>query len=511
MAEAEGILQGHVTGLTLATTARKRVERSRRCLDKLMAAGATIYGVNTGFGKLSNQRIESDEVLALQENLLRSHAVGMGPLLSISVSRLALALRIQSLAKGYSGVTTALLDTLIEMYNRGVVPAIPEQGSVGASGDLAPLAHLALVVMGEGHAFVSRPGADSNGRAGPRHRPLSGRAALRRVHLKPHRPLAKEGISLINGTQISTAILADALVRARHLSKVADIAGAMTVEATKSSLRPFDPRIQTVRPHPGQSACAANLRRLLAGSEIMPSHADCSKVQDAYSLRCMPQAHGTFRDAITYIAAVVEREMNSATDNPLVFADTEEVLSGGNFHAQPIALASDLLAAAATDLASISERRVENLVNPDLSGLPGFLTPHPGLNSGMMLVQVLAAALVSENKTLAFPASVDSIPTSANREDHVSMSTAAARKCRTVVINTTRVLACELLCAAQGLDFLLPLHPGKGADAGYRHVRQSVRPLGRDRTLHRDLEAVERLIRSGSFLAAVESASGVLN
>ena len=457
---------------------------------------------------MANQRIPADEVLALQENLLRSHAVGMGPLLSIGVSRLALALRIQALAKGYSGVTAELIDRLIDMYNRGVVPAIPELGSCGASGDLAPLAHLALVVMGEGHAFVTRPGTE-DGRAGPRKKPLSGRAALRRVHLQPHRPQAKEGLSLINGTQISTAILAEALVRARHLATVADIAGAMTVEATKSSQRPFDPRIQQVRPHPGQVTTAANLRRLLANSEINRSHADCSKVQDAYSLRCMPQVHGAFRDALAHITRVVECEMNSATDNPLVFVDTGEVLSGGNFHAQPIGQAADLLSAAAADLSSISERRTENLVNPDLSGLPGFLTPHPGLNSGLMLVQVLAAALVSENRALAFPASTDSIPTSANREDHVSMSTTAARKCRTVVTNLGRVLACELFCAAQGLEFLQPLRPGKGVAAGYRHLREHVRPLGRDRTLHRDLETVDRLIRSGSLLAAVRSATTV--
>jgi histidine ammonia-lyase len=508
--DAERLLHGQVARLSLAPAARKRVERSRRCLDDLLAAGESIYGVNTGFGKLANQRIEPQEVLALQENLLRSHAVGMGPLLCPGVSRLALVLRIQALAKGYSGITPELIDMLIEMYNRGVVPAIPEQGSVGASGDLAPLAHLALVVMGEGHAFVTKPGVDGEFLGKSRPKALSGRAALKRVHLKPHRPQSKEGLSLINGTQISTAILAEALVRARHLAKVADIAGAMTVEATKSSLKPFDPRIQEIRPHPGQAACAANLCRLLEESEIMPSHADCSKVQDAYSLRCMPQVHGTLRDALAHAFQVVERELNSATDNPLVFSDTNEVISGGNFHAQPIALTSDLLAAAVTDLGSISERRTENLVNPDLSGLPGFLTPHPGLNSGMMIVQVLAAALVSENKGLSFPASVDSIPTSANREDHVSMAPAAARKCRLIVTNTTRVLACEILCAAQGLEFHRPLKAGKGAEAAFQHVREHVRPLGRDRTLHRDLEAVERLIRSGSLLAVVEEVCGSL-
>jgi histidine ammonia-lyase len=502
--DAERILRGRVERLTLAAEARRRVQQARRCVEDLLARGETIYGVNTGFGKLSNQRIEPQEVLALQENLLRSHAVGMGPLLSLGESRLALALRIQALAKGNSGVTVELIDALIEMFNRGVTPAIPELGSVGASGDLAPLAHLALVVMGEGHAFVSR-----TGRGIPR-KPMSGRAALRRVHLEPHRPRAKEGLSLINGTQISTALLAEALVRARHLLKIADVAGAVTIEATKSSQRPFDERIQRVRPHPGQAACAANLRRLLADSEVMVSHADCGKVQDAYSLRCMPQVHGTARDAAAHVAAVVEREMNSATDNPLVFPETNEIISGGNFHAQPIALASDLLAAALADLSSISERRVENLVNPDLSGLPGFLTPHPGLNSGMMLVQVLAAALVAENRAASFPASVDSIPTSANREDHVSMSTNAARKCRTVAANATRVLACELLCGCQGLEFHKPLRPGRGVEAAYRVVREHVRPLGRDRTLHRDLEAVERLIRSGALLESVEAVCGPL-
>jgi histidine ammonia-lyase len=358
------------------------------------------------------------------------------------------------------------------------------------------------VVIGEGQAFVG-PDADPA-------RPVGGRAALRRAGLTPYRLQAKEGLSLINGTQVSTALLADALVRARHLVKIADVAGAMTVEATKSSVRPFDPRIQRIRPHPGQIACADNLRLLLRDSEVMASHAECGKVQDAYSLRCMPQVHGSCRGGLAHVAGVVECELNAATDNPLVFAEDDEILSGGNFHGQPVALAADLLAAAVADLSSVSERRVENLVNPDLSGLPGFLTPQPGLNSGMMLVQVLAAALVSENKALAFPASVDSIPTSANREDHVPMSTAAARKCRAVVTNAGRVLACELLCAAQGLDFHRPLKAGRGAEAAYRHVREHVPPLGRDRTLHRDLEAVEGLVRTGSLLAAVEAACGPL-
>lgn len=509
LSDAERLLHGQVHTLRLSPMARRQVEQSRRVLSDLLTDAATIYGVNTGFGKLSNQRIEAHEVLALQQNLLRSHAVGMGSLLPLGVARLSLALRIQALVKGYSGVTVELVEALIETFNRGVIPAIPEQGSVGASGDLAPLAHLALVVIGEGHAFLTTPGSDVDAR-GKRPKPMSGRAALRRARLKPYQLQAKEGLSLINGTQISTALLADALVRARHLAKVADIAGAMTLEATRSSLRPFDPRIQQIRPHPGQADCAANIRTLMQGSEILPSHAECGKIQDAYSIRCMPQVHGSLRDALAHITRIVEIEFNSATDNPLVFADTGEVLSGGNFHAQPIGLAADLLAAAVADLSSISERRVENLVNPDLSGLPGFLTPHPGVNSGMMIVQVLAAALVSENKTLSFPASVDSIPTSANREDHVSMAPLAARKARMIVTNATRVVSAELLCAAQGLEFRNGLRPGRGAEAAYRHIREHVRPLGRDRTLHRDLEAVERLIRTGSLLAAVEAACGPL-
>jgi histidine ammonia-lyase len=500
--DAEAILTGRVDTLSLAEPARERVVRSRACVTELLAGGATIYGVNTGFGKLAGTRVAPDDALALQENLLRSHAVGRGRLLPAGVSRLALALRVQALAKGFSGVTPALLDALLDLFNAGIVPAVPCQGSVGASGDLAPLAHLALLLVGEGRAVV-----DAAGRA---RRTIPGRAALRRAGLTPYRLQAKEGLALVNGTQISTALLADALVRARRLARAADLVGAMTVEATKSSQRPFDARIQAARPHPGQAACAANLRRLLADSEVMRSHAGCAKVQDAYSLRCMPQVHGTFRDALAYVTAVVVREMNSATDNPLVFADGEEVISGGNFHAQPVALAADLLAAAAADMASISERRVENLVNPDLSGLPGFLTPQPGLNSGMMIVQVLAAAVVAEARANAFPASTDSIPTSANREDHVSMATLAARKARRAVTLLGRVLACELVCAAQGLEFHRPLRPGRGVEAACTRLREHVPPLGRDRTLHRDIARGERLLRSGSLLTAAEVECGPL-
>lgn len=509
LSEARSILAGEVPSVRLAPQARRAIQRAHGCLVQRLAAGDTLYGVNTGFGKLASQRIEAQDILHLQENLLRSHAVGMGQLLPLSVARLALALRIQALAKGHSGVTLELVEALASLYNAGVVPAVPEQGSVGASGDLAPLAHLALVVIGEGHAFVEGTRRSSD-RSPPAQKPLSGRAALKKAGLAPYRLQAKEGLSLINGTQVSTALLADALALGESLLKAADVAGAMTVEAIKGSERPFDPRIQAIRPHPGQAACAANLKRLLADSEVMRSHAGCAKVQDAYSVRCMPQVHGAARDGLAFARAVLEREMSSATDNPLVFPDTGEVISGGNFHAQAVGQAADLTALALADLSSISERRVENLVNPDLSGLPGFLTPHPGLNSGLMIVQVLAAALVSENKALAHPASVDSIPTSANREDHVSMAPIAARKARAVACNLSRVLACEVLSAAQGLEFALPLRPGKGAWAAFEEVRKHVRPLGRDRTLHRDIEAVEKLIVSGALVAAAEAAVGPL-
>jgi histidine ammonia-lyase len=501
LAEAAAVLSGEVVRLRLAGSCREAVERSCQCLDHLLSAGQVIYGVNTGFGKLAQQRIEADEMLQLQENLIRSHAVGMGLPLSPGISRLALALRIQSLVQGYSGVTWGLIERLVELFNRGVIPVLPEQGSVGASGDLAPLAHLALLLLGEGEAWLLAAGQSLHELA--RQKPVPGRQALHLAGLEPYQLRPKEGLALINGTQVSCALLAEAAVQAEQVAALADVALSLTLEATRSSLRPFDARLAQVRPHPGAAVCASNVRLLLQESDILPSHAHCSKVQDAYSLRCSPQVHGTFRDAVGFARQVVEREMNSVTDNPLIFADTREVISGGNFHGQPLSLAADLLCAAAATLSSISERRVENLVNPDLSGLPGFLARRPGLESGMMLVQVLAAALTSENKALAHPAGVDSIPTSGNREDHVSMSMHAARKACQVLVNTRRVLACEFLCAAQGLEYLLPLRPGRGALAAYEFLRSRVPPLECDRTLYADLAAVEEVLADGSLLRAV--------
>ncbi|MBI3268434.1 MAG: histidine ammonia-lyase [Planctomycetes bacterium] len=483
--------------LQLGESAVERVLAARRVIENALASGATLYGVNTGFGKLSGVRIPPAQIADLQVNLLRSHAVGLGPPLSDEEVRLTMLLRVNALARGCSGVTLELLRTFVELFNRGVVPVVPEQGSVGASGDLAPLAHLALVILGEGEA---RFGGER----------LPGGEALRRAGLAPHQPGAKEGLSLINGTQVSTGILASVLVRARDLCRVADLAGATSLEALKGTLTAFDPRIQAVRPHPGQQASARNVQRLLAGSEILLSHKECGKVQDPYSIRCIPQVHGASRDALEHVARVLEIEINSATDNPLVFVEEQEVLSGGNFHAQPIALSADFAAIALAELASISERRIETLVNPDLSGLPAFLTREGGLNSGMMITQVTAASLVSENKVLTHPASVDSIPTSANKEDHVSMATWGARKCRQVLRNAEHVLAIELLCASQGLHFLAPLGPGKGVAAAQERIRRQVTPLERDRALHADIEAIAGMIRDGSLLAAAVGAAGEL-
>ncbi len=483
--------------LSLTAGAERRVVRARAVIERRVREGETIYGVNTGFGKLSSVRIPPEDVVRLQENLLRSHSVGVGPDLPAEEARLALLLRLHTLTLGHSGVRPALVRHLLAMYNRGVVPIVPEQGSVGASGDLAPLAHLALVAIGEGKATF-------------RGRRMSGAAALRAAGLRPLRLAEKEGLSLINGTQIMTAILCSVAFRARRLVRIADVAAALSLEALKGTLTAFDPRIHAVRPHPGQMEVSRNVRRLLRGSEILQSHEDCAKVQDSYSLRCVPQVHGATRDALGYVLGVLEREVNSATDNPLVFPDEGSILSGGNFHGQPVAIAGDLLGIALANLGSISERRTETLVNPDLSGLPAFLAPTAGLDSGMMITQVVAAALVSENKIHAHPASVDSIPTSANKEDHVSMGVTAARKCRTILQNLEWILSIELLCGAQGLHFLAPLRPGRGVAAAVGKIRSRVPPLVRDRVLQNDMIAIRDMVADGSLLAAVEAEGGAL-
>jgi histidine ammonia-lyase len=411
--------------------------------------------------------------------------------------RAVMTLRVKDFARGHSGIRLETAQQLLELLNRGVVPVIPEKGSVGASGDLAPLAHLALVLLGKGAAFY-------NGRK------MSGAEALKASGLAPIRLESAEGLALVNGTQVMTAIGALSIHDARQLSRLTDIAASMTLEVLMGSRTEFNPKIHQVRPHPGQIAAAANMERITRASEIISSHSDCSRVQDAYTLRCSPQVHGATKDAIAYCRRVVETELNASTGNPLIFAESEEFLLGGNFHGQPVALAMDFLGIAVAELANISERRIERLVNPMLSGLPAFLVSDGGLNSGFMIAQYTAAALVSENKVLAHPASVDSIPTSANKEDHVSMGTIAARKGREIVANTENVIGIELLCAAQALDLFTNLKPGEGTLAAYQAIRRAIPHLDTDRFLAADIDAMRELMRSGSILAAVEERVGEL-
>ncbi len=488
----------------LAPSAREKMLRSRAAIDAITEAGdiaPRVYGVNTGFGALSETRIDAADVRALQCNLVRSHATGVGPPLAAEHVRGIMLLRAQVLALGYSGVRPELVELLIAMLNAAIHPRIPSQGSVGASGDLAPLAHLALSMIGEGEAEWNGSGF----------RPS--RELLEPAGIAPLTLEAKEGLALINGTQYMASLGTLALLEAERLCTVADVAGAMSLEALKGSSSPFDERLHEARPHPGQKMVAANLRALLAESEIAESHRDCGKVQDAYSLRCMPQVHGASRDALRWIRAVLEREINSVTDNPSVFVDRgeTEIVSGGNFHGQPLALALDLAAMAVAELANISERRVEQLVNPALStGLTPFLAAGSGLHSGFMIAQVTSASLVSENKIFCHPASVDSIPSSAGKEDHVSMGSVSAKKLLTVVTNVRACLAIEIMTAAAGLDQRAPLRPSAGVRAALDVVRERVAPMTGDRPLYVDIASVDALIATGALVARVEKVLGPL-
>jgi histidine ammonia-lyase len=477
----------------LSPSAVERVERSRALVERVAAGDEPVYGINTGFGNLAEVRIDKKDLRQLQINLLRSHAAGVGSPLSVPECRALLLLRANVLAKGFSGIRLATLALAIDMLNREVVPVVPERGSVGASGDLAPLAHLALTFIGEGEAFFR----------GTR---LPAREALSRAGLRPVTLEAKEGLALVNGTQAMSAVGVLALLRSEALSDVADLAGAMTLEGLLGSHKPFQPEIQSARPHPGQGACARQLREFLTDSELVVSHANCAKVQDPYSLRCMPQVHGAARDGLSFVRSVLEIEVNSATDNPLVFPDANAIVSGGNFHGQPVSLALDVLAMALTQLSTISERRVEQLVNPSLSGLPPFLAKNSGLNSGFMIAQVTSAALVAESRILCHPASVDSIPSSAGREDHVSMGMTAALKARQVAEHTRSCLAIELLAGAQAIDMRLPVKAGRGVRAAHQLIRSRVPTMNEDRELHIDIEEVQRIIDSGELLHAVRAA-----
>ena len=508
-AELEAVARHH-RPVDVDPAARAGVLRSREAIEAIVRAGdaaPNVYGVNTGFGALSETRISAGDVRQLQQNLVRSHSTGIGSDLAPDAVRGIMLLRAQVLALGHSGVRAEVLDALVGMLNAGVVPRIPSQGSVGASGDLAPLAHLALAMIGEGEAALVR---DVD--APVTYEETAG--VLARAGLEPIVLEAKEGLALINGTQYMASLGALALRDAERLLTAADIAGAMSLEALKGSVAPFDDRLQRARPHPGQSLVAANLRSLLADSEIMNSHRNCGRVQDAYSLRCMPQVHGASRDALGWVHEVVSRELNSVTDNPSVFLNEgaeAALITGGNFHGQPLALSLDLAAMAVAELANISERRVEQLVNPALStGLTPFLAVGSGLHSGFMIAQVASASLVSENKVLCHPASVDSIPSSAGREDHVSMGSVSARKLQSVVANVRNALAIELMTAAAGVDQRSPLSPSRGVRAALACVRSRVLPMIGDRVLYKDIAAVAELIRTGELARQVEAATGAL-
>jgi len=480
----------------------EKINHSRKYVEKVIDRGEVVYGVTTGFGKFCNVVISKEDVANLQKNLIRSHSVGIGDYFPQEVVRGMMLLRLNSLAKGYSGIRLSTLMTLVEMLNKGVTPLVPCQGSLGASGDLAPLAHMVLVMIGEGKAVF-------NGEV------LPGGEALERAGIRPIDFEAKEGLALINGTQAMSAVGSLALGSAMNLSKAADICAALSFEALNGVIDAFDEKVQLVRPHPGQASCARNLRELLQGSECVTRQGQI-KVQDAYALRCIPQVHGPVKDALWHIKKVLEIEINSATDNPLIFPEAERVISGGNFHGEPVAINMDYLTIAVSELGDISECRIERLVNPHLNeGLPAFLTENGGLNSGLMISQYTAASLVSENKTLSFPASVDSIPSSADQEDHVSMGTIAARKALKVVENTTNVLAIELLCAAQALDLRMEKinHSrklGKGTKLAYEAVRSVVAKIVEDRVLSGDVNNLADLIRSGELVKRVEGAVGAL-
>lgn len=479
---------GGVDRVALANDARTRIEQSRRVVERIVAEERTVYGVNTGFGKLSDVHIEQSQLRELQLNLVRSHSCGVGAPLSEGEARAMLLLRANVLALGYSGCRPVLVETLLALLDRGVTPVIPEKGSVGASGDLAPLAHLALTVIGEGEAFYRgerMPSAD----------------ALQRAEIAPLQLEVKEGIALLNGTQAMAAVGALALHRAERVARLADVSGAMALEALRGTPVAFDERIHHARPHAGQIEVAAHLRELLRDSEIRQSHLENDpRVQDAYSLRCMPQVHGAVRGALAHVRDVVETESGSATDNPLVFSETGDVLSGGNFHGAPVALGLDYAAIAMTDLMSITERRIDRLVNPDANDdLPPFLTSHPGAASGFMMMQIVAASLLSEARVLAHPASIDNVPTDGGKEDHVSMGMTAATKLRSIVDSAELITAIELISAAEGLEYRSPLQPGRGVKAAYEIVRGHVPRLTADRAMSNEIQNIATRIREGEF------------
>ena len=487
----------HGARVELSKEAIHAVQKTEDLIDRLVKENRSVYGVTTGFGALSDVAIPKKDADRLQVNILMSHAAGVGRPLSAAEARAVMLLRIKELSLGHSCGRLKSINRLIDFLNLNVYPVIPEKGSVGASGDLCPMAHMALVLIGKGEGFLE----DER---------MPGAKILDKCGLKPLKLAPGEGLALVNGTQVMTAIGALALNDAIRLTKLIDIAAAMSLEVLLGSRTEFDPRIHALRPHPGQAMAADNMLRIIQDSEIVSSHKDCKRIQDAYTLRCSPQVHGASRDAIEYTRSVIKTEINAATNNPMVFTDRGDFLLGGNFHGQPVSLAQDFMAIAVAELANIAERRIERLVNPKLSGLPAFLVKEGGLNSGFMIAQYTAAALVSENKILAHPASVDSIPTSANKEDHVSMGTIAARKCREIITNAEHVVAIELLCAAQALDLFTNLKPGKGTMAAYTAIRKKIPHLEEDRILSIDIAAMHKMMHTGDILNAVETSIGAL-
>lgn len=466
--------------------AEKKMDRSRRLVGEILSEGHVVYGVNTGFGKLACKRISNTEIRQLQVNLIRSHACGSGPPLPEAAVRGILLLRAQVLAMGYSGVRPLIVARLVEILNCKLYPYIPSRGSVGACGDLIPLAHLALLLIGEGEAFFEEER-------------LPGAVALERAGITPVTLAAKEGLSLVNGTQAALSLGLLALHRAERLAETANLAGAMSLEALMGTPTAFEEKLQNLRPHPGQLRVAKEMRALLKNSAVRDSHIVCDRIQDPYSIRCIPQVHGAVYDAILFVKNTLSVEMNSVTDNPIVFPETGEILSGGNFHGHPVALALDFLAVAMTHLGVISERRIAQLIDPQCIDLPPFLTRRPGLNSGLMMPQVAAAALASECKVLAHPASVDSIPTSVNQEDYVSMAMGAALKLQQIIQNISDILAIELFAAAEGVAFHRPLKAGCGVEAAIEKLRAEVLPLDEDRSLHKDFEKISKMILNGVF------------
>ncbi|HEY2384854.1 MAG TPA: histidine ammonia-lyase [Terriglobia bacterium] len=480
--------------VALHPDAAGKMSRSLAVIETIVRDDRVVYGVSTGFGKLSDVHIGRDQITPLQHNLVRSHACGVGEPFSEIEVRALMLLRANVLAKGLSGARPVVAERLCDLLNHHVYPVIPCRGSVGASGDLAPLAHLALVLIGEGEVFSASTR-------------ITGREAFEGIGIAPLDLEAKEGLALLNGTQVTLATGIISSMKATQLADLADLAGAMSLEALKGSPVAFDARIHQARPHPGQLQVAERLSRFLRGSEIRESHLDCGRVQDAYSLRCMPQVHGPVRECLENVRKTAAIEINSATDNPLVFADTSEVLSGGNFHGQYLGLAFDFLAISLSVLANISERRIERLLNPEYGDLPPFLADQPGLNSGFMIAQVAAAALASENKVLSHPASVDSIPTSGNKEDHVPMAMGAALKLKQVVTNVERILAIEFLCAAQGIDYLRPLKSSASIEATHSHIRKNIPHVALDRVLSTDIERMIRIMNEPDFIRLAEDPS----